>query len=389
MGPKRWIDKKNAQTYTLLHRSHEDPLYNDSEAADRVFVKMDNLNSASAKTERKNRWTGSKGKTISDLEEHVEEFKKEGRRENEGEAALYGITYDDSKYDYMQHLKTIGDDPAAIFIAKKDLDKKPKGGIEFKEKSHLPDDVLPSKETVKRTYQDQQGLPDALAGLQPDMDPHLREVLEALEDEEFVEDGDDEDELFGALVKSGEREQDEWDDFDPDDYSDLDGNVSDDSADTVTKKKTVHVEPREGEEEWETAFRKFKIEQEKSRATGDSDDDDDNFASEAGDGLGPMTDFSVATGTTRRGRRKRRGKGARTEMTGLSMSSSAMVRNEGLTLLDDRFDKIEEEYEDEEEGEEEGTGVFDMKNERPDLEDALDDFLDNYVVDGKKLYKKK
>ncbi|KAA8896345.1 hypothetical protein TRICI_006911 [Trichomonascus ciferrii] len=382
MGPKRWIDKKNAQTYTLLHRSHEDPLYNDPEAAERVFVKTDNLNSASAKTERKNKWTGSKGKTISDLEEHVDEFKKEGWRENEGEAALYGITYDDSKYDYMQHLKPMGQDPNAIFIAKKDLDRKPKGGIEFKEKSQLPEDVLPSKETVKRTYQDQQNLPDALAGLQPDMDPNLREVLEALEDEEFVEEGSDEDELFGTLVKSGERETDEWDDFDADDYSDLDGNVSDD---TVTGKTTVHVEPREGEEEWETAFRKFKIEQEKSRAADDSDDDD-NLASEAGDGLGPMTDFSVATGTTRRGRRKRRGKGARTEMTGLSMSSSAMVRNEGLTLLDDRFDKIEEEYEDEEEEE---PGVFDMKNERPDLEDALDDFLENYVVDGKKLYKKK
>lgn len=385
MGPKRWIDKKNAQTYTLLHRSHEDPLYNDSEAADRVFVKTENLNTASAKSERKNKWTGSKGKTISELEDHVEEFKKEGRRENEGEAALYGITYDDSRYDYMQHLRPMGQDPNAIFIAKKDLDRKPKGGIEFKEKSHLPEDVLPSKETVKRTYQDQQNLPDALAGLQPDMDPHLREVLEALEDEEFVEEGaDDDEELFGTLVKSGEREADEWDDFDADDYSDLDGNVSDD---TVTGTKTVQVEPREGEEEWETAFRKFKIEQERSRPT-DDDSDDDNLASEAGDGLGPMTDFSVATGTTRRGRRKRRGKGPRTEMTGLSMSSSAMVRNDGLTLLDDRFDKIEEEYEDEDEDEDE-PGVFDMKNERPDLEDALDDFLDNYVVDGKKLYKKK
>ena len=29
-------------------------------------------------------------------------------RNNEGEAALYGITFDDSKYDYMQHLKPMG-----------------------------------------------------------------------------------------------------------------------------------------------------------------------------------------------------------------------------------------------------------------------------------------
>lgn len=409
MAPKRWIDKKNAQSYTLLHRSHEDPLYNDSDAAERVFVKVDDLNSATNKTERKNKYTGGsgstvgKGKNISELETEASELFKD-RRENEGEAALYGIAYDDSKYDYMQHLKPIGGDPSAVFIAKKDLDKKKSaqrrnngGELMFKsehaaenEKIQLPEEALPSKDTIKKSYQDQQDIPDSLTGLQPDMDPNLREVLEALEDEEFVEGNDEEEEgFFSELLQGGEKkeneeEDDEWADFDPADYSDFD---QDSDRETVNKEdvEEVHVEPKEGEEEWETAFRKFKLEQEKNSKNDDSDDGD-NLNSEIGDVVGPMSTASgITTNSTRKKRRGKKG-GARTEMTGLSMSSSVISRNAGLTLLDDRFDKIEEEYEDEEEQE---PGSFDMNKERPDLESALDDFLDNYVVDGKKLYKKK
>jgi protein LTV1 len=107
-------------------------------------------------------------------------------RGNEGEAALYGIEYDDSKYDYMQHLKSIGTDPDAVFIARKDLKSRGRKDADLMLKADyaannnvsIPTELLPSTETVKRTYQDQQGIPDAIAGLQPDMDPRLREVLE-------------------------------------------------------------------------------------------------------------------------------------------------------------------------------------------------------------------
>ncbi|KAI4139490.1 MAG: hypothetical protein LQ340_007996, partial [Diploschistes diacapsis] len=64
--------------------------------------------------------------------------------------------------------------------------------------------ILPSAELQRRTYQDQQDVPDALAGFQPDMDPRLREVLEALEDEAYV-DGDEEGDLFAEIA--GDRRE--------------------------------------------------------------------------------------------------------------------------------------------------------------------------------------
>ena len=40
----------------------------------------------------------------------------------------------------------------------------------------------------------------ALQGLQPDMDPHLRQTLEALDDEEFVDDALEDDFFDGCLL---------------------------------------------------------------------------------------------------------------------------------------------------------------------------------------------
>ena len=37
-------------------------------------------------------------------------------RKNIGEAALYGIYYDDTEYDYMQHLRSVDDDLSLIHI---------------------------------------------------------------------------------------------------------------------------------------------------------------------------------------------------------------------------------------------------------------------------------
>ncbi|CAN6650374.1 protein Ltv1p [Trichomonascus vanleenenianus] len=388
MAPRKWIDKKKADTYVLVHRSQEDARYNDTDAPDRVLVKVDNLNDADKKAERRNKHgptTGGKVLTAADLEQSSV---LQGRRENEGEAALYGITYDDSKYDYMQHLKPIGSDPNAIFIARKDLEKPAakKGGSFLKDGVALPEDVLPSQEKRKLTYQDQQNIPDQIAGLQPDMPEELRETLEALDDEAYVDNVEDDD-LFSELVKGGEVEEDEWDEFDPDNYyeDELDGYDSDDTVKGASGRKMPPrsvIQPKEGEEEWETAFRQFKLDEARK---GRADDSDDEFASEAGDGLGPMSVVTSATRMTKGGRKKRRG-GANTELTGFSMSSSALFRNKGLQFLDDKFEQMSKKFE--EESDEEEYQEFDMKNQRPDFEAALDDFLDNYVVEGKKMFKK-
>jgi len=43
-----------------------------------------------------------------------------GGGRNVGEAAKYGIYFDDTEYDYTQHLKVIGEDPSAVFIPAKE-----------------------------------------------------------------------------------------------------------------------------------------------------------------------------------------------------------------------------------------------------------------------------
>lgn len=406
MPPKKWIDKRTAQTFTLVHRSTEDPLYNDEEAPQQVLVRVDDLNSKENKTERKNRY-----KTIIFEEDDAEEFRKQGRRENEGEAALYGIEFDDSKYDYMQHLKPIGAVPDAVFISKRDKEKREKKQVglllnpEYAAANNvqLPKEVLPSEDVVKRTYQDQQNIPDSIAGFQPDMDPSLREVLEALEDEEFIGEEGDEDDIFAELLKGGTAEErknnaDEFGNFDEEEYYDSDEG----SLDTVrgganNSKPSISLQAAstsapapaatptlvEGEEDWESAFRQFKIDQSNSKKSAGFDSD-----SEAGDGVGALSVVTSATRKTNRNRKKKNrfGGGPGTAMTGLSMSSSALYRNEGLSLLDDRFDTIEEEYADD--SVEDNNQAFDITKERSDLESILDDFLDNYAIDGKKLVRK-
>ena len=122
-------------------------------------------------------------------------------RDNEGEAAEYGVYYDDTEYDYMQHMRDLhggGGDGQSYFV-EASLKKQGKGKVKIKLEDALravilqeegnvasqeretlfDEEILPSRDLKKRTYQDQQDVPDALAGFQPGMDPRLREVLEA------------------------------------------------------------------------------------------------------------------------------------------------------------------------------------------------------------------
>lgn len=177
----------------------------------------------------------SKTKQRGDLEE---EFGMEVRP-NEGEAAQHGVFFDDTEYDYMQHMRDLGngEGPVAwveassppqrpkrkqkLEDALRDIDLESEGG-RFADalsvgtqssaaRSLLPEEILPSEFVRKRTYQDQQDVPDEIAGLQPDMDPELREALRALDDEEYVDDDED---LFGQLVEDGyEIDGDEFERF--------------------------------------------------------------------------------------------------------------------------------------------------------------------------------
>jgi len=58
-------------------------------------------------------------------------------RQNEGEAAEYGIFFDDTEYDYMQHLRTVGEQPDAVLLeapGQKDKGKGKSKEIVFGEK---------------------------------------------------------------------------------------------------------------------------------------------------------------------------------------------------------------------------------------------------------------
>ncbi|KAG7894736.1 hypothetical protein KL905_002406 [Ogataea polymorpha] len=356
---KKWIDKKTAQSYALLHRAHEDPLYYDEEAGERVLVPI----------EKSKRNVRERLETKQDLQKELDSKIAQGDiRKNEGEAALYGITYDDSQYDYMQHLKPIGEDKTGIFIARED---KPK-------KVELPTALLPSKETVKYDYQRQQNIQDEIAGFKPDMNPDLREVLEALEDEAYIDPDQDEDDVdvFGTLlggkpevVKDSEYEEyDEWDmDNYEDEYGDYDSN-------------------EEGENfDWEKDFSRFKKEQSRTKVANDWDSDDE-FDDE--DEVGSLPDLGATAMKSKSSKKKeRRRKGAKTDTSSYSMSSSALCRTEQMTIIDDKFDVMKERYEQDEEEEYE---PFAFENERQDLAALVDDFLDNYTLEkgGRKIVKK-
>lgn len=248
-------------------------------------------------------------------------------RSNIGEAAAYGVYYDDTEYDYMQHLRPVGmkEDGVDSVLIEAPSSSKAKGKGKDKapiELIDIPAEALPSTSEIPRNFESQQAIPASISGFQPDMDPHLRQVLEALEDDEFVED-ELEDDFFGELVADGERATDEEIDFDfaeegLEDMEDADGATEEDRAGD-----------KDGEEEgWEARFARFKREQKGAEAA----HSDNEEYSDGGDTIGTLPQFSVIGG-------KKRRKGA-SDASGYSMSSSSMFRNEGLTTLDERFDQV-------------------------------------------------
>ncbi|KAI0334483.1 LTV-domain-containing protein [Cubamyces sp. BRFM 1775] len=361
MPPKSIFRQPGAQHFQVVHRSQRDPLIHDPEASKHVLkpVQRSNL----------------KGKSRADLEQLLSpaELAHDKARPNIGEAALYGIYYDDTDYDYMQHLKPVGlqeDGVDSMWVEAPTKSHSKGKGKDALALLDLPEDTLASKSELPRNYEAQENIPSSIAGFQPDLDPHLRQVLEALEDDAFVDDGL-EDDFFGELVKDGERAPDEYVEFDFKEEGLHDGGADAHDA-------------REGDgdaedDSWEARFARFKQAQKSAPQEEGSDLD---AYSEGGDTVGTLPRLPVIGG-------KRRRKGT-SDASGYSMSSSSMWRNEHLTVLDERFDQIQREYEDSDEEEEEETSLDDL-DEAPDLiasredfESMMDEFLEKYeVISGK------
>lgn len=281
--------------------------------------------------------------TLSELEGSVDTARM---RKNEGEAAMYGITYDDSAYDYMSHLRPLNQPGASDVVllpapkgsgVAKGMKPDRKGKGKAEELFGLPDDMFASKEerTMREVYESAQNIPDGLRGLQPDMDPHLRQVLEALDDDAFV-DGEGED-IFDELLAGGETaDGEEAEEFEFEEWGVDDRPHADDEGD---EGEAEEPELREAEEEtWEDRFKAFKAAQKAgTAAVPDASEVDEAERSEMADTIGSlssMADMMVIGG------KKRRGKRGPSDATGMSMSSSSMFRNEGLRDLDERFDRV-------------------------------------------------
>jgi len=297
---------------------------------------------------------------------------------NEGQAAEHGIYYDDTEYDYMQHMRELGSGSGAVTWIEAPSAKQQQGKGKGKQKledalrdmglgddtqseggaslassrSLLPDDAFGSEFVKKTSYQDQQNIPDALAGFQPDMDPRLREALEALEDEAYV---DDEDDIFAELAGGGEVDPSEWEDTlfedgeEPLNYEDDEGWESDHTIkpddDEDLHKLPPATDPNNpsalpapdavippsdpADGAWLAEFSKYKRDA-KSKAPG-----------------APSAQLSAAhTGlSSLASTRHKKRKGAKTSTTNYSMTSSALARTDTQTLLDDRFDKLLNSYE--------------------------------------------
>ncbi|KAJ5908439.1 hypothetical protein N7495_001121 [Penicillium taxi] len=369
MPPRQWIDKKNASTFQLFHRSQHDPLIHNPEADDRVLHQVSGPAAALSAPS-----TSSKGpRNLNALEN---EFHDESIRRNEGEAANYGIYYDDSKYDYMQHMRELGSGGGdAYFVEAKAEKGKAKNmkledalrQVSLDDQSAYGSEYGDMRSTAssyvrKPTYQDQQNIPDAIAGFQPDMDPRLREALEALEDEAYVDDEDDD--IFGELTaQADEMERGDWEDTLFDHDEDDEGWESDatekapvqtDSTDArrhedVSEEASEELAPGEmpehdqpvpdlhpSDQGWMQEFSKFKKDAKSGKAP-----------TPAAPTIAPSETRTLASTAFTVGgtpiRRKKR-KGAMTNPSAYSMTSSSLLRTEGHRLLDDRFDRVEAMY---------------------------------------------
>ena len=227
----------------------------------------------------------------------------------------------------MQHLKPVGlqeDGVESILIEAPVVQKgKAKAGklrAPIQLVDDLPNEVLPSKQELPRNYESQEAIPSSIAGFRPDMDPHLRQTLEALEDDAFAG-GDLEDDFFGELIADGERGPDEETGFEFSEW----GVEGGEEGGPPHSEGEEEVDP----EDWQAAVRRFK--QTHKNRPDDAGPDVDGY-SEGGDTVGSIPQFSVVGG-------KKRRKGS-SEVSGHSMSSSSMFRNAGLTMIDERFDRV-------------------------------------------------
>lgn len=237
---KKFIDKKSAVTFHLVHRSQRDPLQADEESSKHVLLPVE--------------------KREPSAEQKREELQK------------YGIFFDD-EYDYLQHLKDVNE----VYELEEHVPRENKNV-----KINLPSSVF-ATDLEKGVGLLNEAVP--IRGPRPDWDP---DIVAALDDDFDYNDPENQlEDDFISMANTGEGPRFE---------EGYEGNGSDDGFDS---------------DECEFSDDDF-----------GSDDREKMFMDEE----------------------------TKSRFTNYSMSSSVIKRNDGLTLLDDRFEKLYEQYEDTEIG---------------------------------------
>jgi len=277
---KKFIDKKKAVTFHLVHRSQHDPLVTDENAPQHVLVPAKEAPQPSSGTKP-------------DLTKRQEEQRK------------FGVYFDDD-YDYLQHLRDAGKQ----VVDWEPVEPRSKGPAKEESKLKLPSSVFASE------FEEDEGLlrkAVQLKGPRPDWDP---DIVEALDDDFDYENPDNQldDDFVVKAMEEGEFE----DDDEEGNWSDVDSN------------------------------------------------DADYSGGESVDELGDLRGFGKEETKSR--------------FTEYSMSSSVIRRNEQLSLLDDKFEKLFEQYDDLE------MGALDCEDIQGNLE-ANSEMLLQYATDFQKEHK--
>ncbi|XP_041979394.1 protein LTV1 homolog [Aricia agestis] len=269
---KKFIDRKKAVTFNLVHRSQKDPLVADESAPQRVLVPV-NANVPPPK---------DKGPELTPEQRKQQQIK-------------YGIYFDDD-YNYLQHLKDTRE--VTMVMQPKATHKRKEKPIKENAETEKDSTVklnLPSSVFASEVEEDVGMLNKAASqGLCLNLDP---EVVAALDDDFDFDDPENELEDNFIELAMGEGSGDE-------EYEDDDNDMSDDDGDMSDKAFVSDL---------------------------DSDDDSDSQVQQ-----GRMQTWDKDDTKSR--------------FSQYSMSSSVIRRNEGLSLLDNRFERMFAEYDDTEVG---------------------------------------
>nr|CAG4650273.1 EOG090X08PQ [Sida crystallina] len=213
---RKFIDKKNAVTFNLVHRSQRDPLAADERAPQRVLVPIGL---------RPDENSDAKSTSSKDPRKTKEEEKK------------YGIFFDDD-YDYLQHLKDVNL-TAEWELAEKSSNSRVFQAPVVKDLSSGPKLALPSSVFASAVEEDV-GLLNRAAphsGPRLDLDP---DIVAALDEDFDFDDSDNElEDDFITLANGGPPDGDMSDDNEGecesgDDCDESDGDFEDEEdGDTV------------------------------------------------------------------------------------------------------------------------------------------------------------